>query len=80
MNCEPHLPESPISGADFEEHPERDAEHGGQTQEPAHHVAPPRVHILLIVLQWSVLDQGERKSALQTDTLCTKYYFLKCQH
>lgn len=59
-----HLSECPLCGADLVDHPEGDADHGGESQQPADEVAPPWVHILVVILQRSVLDQGEGKGTL----------------
>lgn len=50
-------------------HPEGDAHDGGESQQPAHEVAPPRVHILVVVLQRRVLDDGERQGTLRGERL-----------
>jgi len=60
-----YLSQRSLGGGHLVEHPEGDAHDGGERQQPAHEVAPPRVHVLVVVLQRRVLDDGERKGALQ---------------
>lgn len=60
-----YLFERPLGCADFVCHPKWDANHGGESQQPANDVAPPWVHILIVVLERSVFDEGEGKGALQ---------------
>ena len=63
--CVTNLFQGAFHRTHFDDHPEGNTEHGGQGQEPAQAVAPPRVHILIVVLQRGVLDQGEGKGTLQ---------------
>jgi len=72
-----YLSQRSLGGGHLVEHPEGDAHDGGESQQPAHEVAPPRVHVHVVVLQRRVLDDGERKGALQgeRDTK-TKYMLL----
>ena len=60
-----HLFQGALGSPQFMDHPERDAQHGGHGQDPAQPVTPPRILILVIVLQRGVLDQGEGKGSLQ---------------
>lgn len=60
-----YLSECPLGGADLIHHPQWDADHGGESKQPADHISPPRVHILIVVLQRSVFNEGECKGALQ---------------
>ena len=60
-----HLSQCSLSGADLVDHPEWDTDDGGESQQPAQEVAPPRVHIHVVVPQRGVLDDGEQESALE---------------
>lgn len=60
-----YLSECPLGGADLIHHPKWNADHGGESKQPADHISPPRVHILIVVLQRSVFNEGECKGALQ---------------
>lgn len=66
--CVTYLLQGAFHRTHFDDHPEGDTEHGGQGQEPAQSVAPPGVHILIVVLQRGVLDEGERKGGLEKKT------------
>ncbi len=59
-----HLFQWTFGRAQFKNSPQRDANHRGERQQPAESVTPPRVHILVIILQRSVFDQGECKRTL----------------
>ena len=61
----PYLSERPLEGAEFVAGPGRNADHGGEGQEPAQGIAPPRVFVLLVVGQRGVLDQGEEEGGLR---------------
>lgn len=65
LPANPYLSEGALEGAEFIEAPGRNADHGGQSQEPAQGIAPPWVRVLLVVGQGSVLDQGEEESGLR---------------
>ncbi len=73
QKVESYLFECPLAGADLVHHPKRDADHGGESQKPANDIAPPRVHILIVVLQRSVFNEGEGKGALKSQA--HKYYY-----
>ena len=60
-----HLSECPLGDADLVDHPHGDADHGRQSQQPADKVAPPRVHVLVVVLQRGVFNEREGKGTLQ---------------
>lgn len=60
-----YLSEGALDGAELVEAPGRNADHGGQSQEPAQGVTPPRVCVLLVVGQRRVLDQGEEEGGLR---------------
>lgn len=60
-----YLSERALEGAEFVEAPGGNADHGGESQEPAQGIAPPRVHVLLVVGQRGVLDQGEEEGGLR---------------
>lgn len=62
-----HLGQRPFCLPRLDEDPERDAEHGGQRHEPADAVAPGRVGVDVVVLEWLVLDQEEDEDALWRD-------------
>lgn len=64
LRIKPYLLECSFGGVKMVGHSERHADHGGESQQPAQSVAPPRVHILVIVLEGSVLNQGKGKCAL----------------
>lgn len=59
-----YLSEGALEGAKSVEAPGRNADHGGESQEPAQGIAPPRVRVFLVVGQRSVLDQGEEEGGL----------------
>lgn len=63
-----HLFEGPLGGTDLVHHPQWDADHGGERQQPANDVAPPWVHILIVVFQRGVLDEREGEGTLQRKT------------
>lgn len=50
---------------DLPDHPQRDADHGGQGHEPANTVAPVRVGVHIVVLQRFVFDQEKQENPLQ---------------
>lgn len=73
-----YLLQSSLGGADLVHHPQGDANHGGEGQQPTDGVAPPRVHIDIVVLQRSVFNEGEGEGSLQRQTRNqTKYGYLK---
>lgn len=45
-----YLSERPLGGAHLVHHPKWDADHGGEGKQPANGIAPPWVHILVVVL------------------------------
>lgn len=57
--------EGSLGSEEFVEDADGDAEHGGQSQAPANHLAPPRIHIHIVVGQRLVVHQVEQKDALQ---------------
>lgn len=61
---QPHLSEGAFDGGEFVDNPERDAHHGGEGQQPAQGVSPPRVHVLLVVGQRGVFDQRKQEGCL----------------
>lgn len=67
-----YLFESPLGGAYLVHHPQWDADHGGERQQPANDVAPPRIHILIVVFQRGVLDEREGEGTLQGTTRVTR--------
>ncbi len=64
----PTLPESSFPLVEFVNHVNGDERERGYCEEPANSVCPPRIHICVIKLQGTVLDQREDKGALQ-DTI-----------
>lgn len=50
---------------DLPDHPQRDADHGGQGHEPANTVTPVRVGVHVVVLQRFVLDQEKQENCLR---------------
>lgn len=50
---------------DLPDHPQRDADHGGQGHEPADTVTPVRVGVHVVVLQRFVLDQEKQENCLR---------------
>lgn len=54
-----------MGGTDLVHHPKWDADHGGECKQPANGIAPPWVHIFIVVLQRSVFDEGEGKGTLR---------------
>lgn len=48
----------------LDEDPEWDTQHGGQSHEPADAIAPSRVCVHVVVLEWLVLDQKEDEDTL----------------
>lgn len=60
-----HLSERALGSAELVHHPKGDADHGGEREQPANKIAPPWVHILIVVLQGSVFDKGEGKGSLE---------------
>lgn len=79
----PYLSEGALEGPKFIEAPGGNADHGGQSQEPAQGITPPRVRVLFVVGQRSVLDQreeegglrrrGEEKGAGRAGALCSPH-------
>lgn len=60
-----HLLEGPLGSEEFVEKADGDAEHGGQRQAPADDLAPPRVHVIVVVGQRLVVHQVEQEDALR---------------
>lgn len=60
------LSEGSFSSEEFVEEADGDAEHGGQSQTPADDLAPPRVHVHIVVVQRLVVHQVEQEDALQS--------------
>lgn len=52
-----YLFESPLGGTYLVQHPQWDADHRGECQQPANGIAPPWVHVLIVVFQRGVLDE-----------------------
>lgn len=52
---------------DLPDHPQRDADHGGQGHEPANTVTPVRVGVHIVVLQRFVFDQEKQENSLQQE-------------
>lgn len=50
MRINTYLSECSLGGADLVHHPKRDADHGGESEQPANDIAPPWIHILIVVL------------------------------
>lgn len=61
-----HLFERSLGAGQLVEQADGDAEHGGQSQTPADHLPPPRVHVHVVVGQRLVVDQVEQEDALNT--------------
>lgn len=66
-----YLFKSPLGGTDLVHHPQWDADHGRERQQPANDIAPPWVHILVVVFQWGVLDEREGEGTLKGTTRVT---------
>lgn len=62
-----HLGQRALRLPHFDEDPEWNAYHRGQCHEPADAVAPGRVGVDIIVLEWLVLDQEEDEDTLQRE-------------
>lgn len=60
-----YLSESALCPEELVEDTDGDAEHGGQSQAPAQHLAPPRVHVHIVVGQRLVVHQMEEEDALR---------------
>lgn len=60
----PHLAQGAFAAQELVDNSAGDAEHGGECQDPADGVPPPRVHICLIVCQRLVVHHVEHKDAL----------------
>lgn len=60
------LSEGSFRSEELVEEADGDAEHGGQSQTPADDLAPPRVHVHVVVGQRLVVDQVEQEDALWT--------------
>ena len=60
-----YFSQCPWGEVEFPSHPQRDAKHGGQSQDPADAVPPPRVDVLVVILQWGVLDQCKGEGSLR---------------
>lgn len=60
-----YLSEAAFGPEELVEDADRDAEHGGQSQAPAQHLTPPRVHIHVVVGQWLVVHQVEEEDSLR---------------
>lgn len=57
--------EGSLGSEEFVENADGDAKHGGQSQTPANDLAPPRVHVRIVVGQRLVVHQVEQEDALQ---------------
>lgn len=61
----PYLLEGTLGLQEGNDDEEWDADHGGESQEPANGVSPWRVHIDVVVFERCVLAQGEEESGLE---------------
>ena len=59
-----HCQKCPIASVQFVDHSNGDEREGGHSQDPAHPLGPPRVHIGVVELQRVVLQQREHKGSL----------------
>lgn len=59
-----YLFDCPVGYTNLIHHPQGDADHRGECKKPTNGIAPPRVHILIIVLQRGVFNEGESKGTL----------------
>lgn len=57
----PTLFEGSLGSKEFVEKADRNAQHGGQSQTPADHLAPPWVHVHIVVGQGLIVHQVEQK-------------------
>lgn len=64
MREPPHLAQGTFAAQELVEDGAGDAEHGGQRQDPADGVAPPGVHVRLVVRQRLVVHHVEHEDAL----------------
>lgn len=62
---------------DLPDHPQRDADHGGQGHEPADAVTPVRVGVHVVVLQRFVLDQEKQENSLRQTQQAQISFLLK---
>lgn len=60
-----YLLEGTLSLQEGDDDEEWDADHGGESQEPANEVPPERVHVDVVVFEGCVLAQGEEESGLE---------------
>jgi len=60
----PHLAQGAFAAQELVEDGAGDAEHGGERQDPADGVPPPRVHVRLVVGQRLVVHHVEQEDAL----------------
>lgn len=60
-----YLSEGALGPEELVEDTDGDAEHGGQSQAPAQHLTPPRVHVHVVVGQRLVVHQVEEEDALR---------------
>lgn len=67
-----YLTECTLGCADLVWHPQRNADHRGECEQPANDITPPWVHILIVVLKRSVFNEREGKSTLGRQNKC--YY------
>lgn len=61
----PYLLEGSLGLQKADDDKEWDADHGGESQEPADGVAPGRVHVDVVVFERGVLAQGEEEGGLE---------------
>lgn len=62
-----HLAQGAFAAQELVDNSAGDAEHGGECQDPADGLPPPRVHVRLIVCQRLVVHHVEHKDALGGD-------------
>lgn len=62
-----YLREGTGSLPDHPDHPQRDADHWGHGHEPADTIAPVRVGVHVVVLQWFVFNQEKQENSLKAD-------------
>lgn len=64
-----NLSESSLSCAELENHPERDTDHRGESQQPTDDIPPPWVHVLIVVLKRGIFNEGEGKGSLRKQNI-----------
>lgn len=62
-----YLFEGSLGSKEFVEKADRNAQHGGQSQTPADHLAPPWVHVHIVVGQGLIVHQVEQKDTLREE-------------